>query len=64
MSQLSLELGKHKKLSRSRKVVTKKLKDGRVRRYYYWQLVRVWREGGKVKTEYVKYCGKVRPPLE
>jgi hypothetical protein len=43
------------------KYVTKKLRDGTIKRYRYYQLVRVQRRGGKVKTEYLQYLGKDRP---
>jgi len=44
------------------KVVTKKLKDGTVRRYKYYQLVKTYRKEGKHRTEYVRYLGKEIPP--
>jgi hypothetical protein len=43
------------------KYVTKKLRDGTIKRYRYYQLVRVQRRGGKVRTEYLQYLGKDRP---
>jgi len=44
------------------KVVTKKLKNGTVRRYKYYQLVKTYRKEGKHRTEYVRYLGKEIPP--
>jgi hypothetical protein len=40
------------------KTVTKKLKDGSIKRYKYYQLVRTYRQGGKVRTQFVRYLGK------
>jgi formamidopyrimidine-DNA glycosylase len=40
------------------KVVTKRLKDGTVKRYRYYQLMRTYRKGKKGKTQYLEYLGK------
>lgn len=40
------------------KMVTRKRKDGSTKRYKYYQLVKSYREGGKVKTKFVAYLGK------
>jgi hypothetical protein len=41
------------------KVVTRRNKDGSVKQYRYYQLVRSSREGRKVKTEFISYLGKL-----
>jgi len=40
------------------KIVTKRLKDGTIKRYRYYQLMRTYRQGKKGKTKYLRYLGK------
>jgi len=44
------------------KIVTKRLASGEVKRYRYYQLVRSFRKGKKVKHKYLRYLGKLPPP--
>jgi len=66
VSQLRLKLNEEESNEMAEhvgiKIVTKRLKDGTVKRYKYYQLVRTHRERGKHKTKYVRYLGKEIPP--
>jgi len=44
------------------KIVTKRLKSGEIKRYRYYQLVKTYRKGKRVKSQYVRYIGKEPPP--
>jgi len=44
------------------KIVTKRLKSGEIKRYRYYQLVRTYRKGKAVKSDYIRYIGKEPPP--